>query len=434
VLENSPDVGCTAYSININPAPCSGGTPVATQTSTATRTATASATATPCVVTPLLTETFETGTLNTFVATTTLGTHPWTVVTGTVNSGIYSAHVDDPNEQSDQQLTQVNAVAIPNSTDNALLRFFHTYSFETPDWDGGVLEYSTNGGTNWIDAGPLITEGGYTGVITVTAANPLSGRAAWVGVKSGFPSFSRVTANLNSLKGQSVKFRFREGSDLNTGAPGWWVDDIRIEMAQQQGCPTATATITTVATATATSTATASATPACTLTQDYAVTVSSAATIVPGTSRVPGSICNSCSIQVSLPFTYQFYGTPYSQVNVSNKGVVQFLSNNADGNNTCLPAPSFDDAIFAYWDDLNTNINDTMGIFTSVSGTAPNRIFNIEWRAGHVANDVRSRFEVRLYEGEPKFDLIYEQTRQAFPPRLACRKAQGSASLSTPVM
>jgi len=425
VLENSPDVGCTAYSININPTPCSGGTPVVTQTSTATRTATATATATPCVVTPLLAEGFETGTLNTFTATTTLGESPWTVVTGTVNSGVYSAHVEDPNEPSDQQLTQVNAVAIPNTNEDATLRFFHTYSFEAPDWDGGVLEYSTNGGTNWIDAGPLITEGGYTGVITATAGNPLSGRSAWVGVKPGHPSFSRVTANLNTLKGQSVKFRFREGSDLNTGAPGWWVDDIRIQMAQQQGCPTATATSTTLATATATSTATATATPACTLTQDYAVTVSSGATIVPGTSRVPGSVCNSCSLQVGLPFTYQFYGTPYSQVNISNKGVVQFVSNSADGNNTCLPNPTFNDAIFAYWDDHNTNINDTLGIFTSVSGTAPNRIFNIEWRAGYVANDVRSTFEVRLYEGQPKFDVIYGRTRQGFSATIGVQKGTG---------
>jgi hypothetical protein len=184
-------------------------------------------------------------------------------------------------------------------------------------------------------------------------------------------------------------------------------------------------TSTTVSTATATSTATASATPACTLTQDYAVTVSSGATIVPGTSRVPGSICNSCSIQVGLPFTYQFYGTPYSQVNISNKGVVQFVSNNADGNNTCLPNPSFNEAIFAYWDDLNTNINDTMGIFTSVSGTAPNRIFNIEWRTGYVANDVRSRFEVRLYEGQPMFDVIYGRTRQGFSATIGVQKGTG---------
>jgi hypothetical protein len=128
---------------------------------------------------------------------------------------------------------------------------------------------------------------------------------------------------------------------------------------------------------------------------------------------------------VALPFSYSFYGTPYTQANVSNKGVVQFASNSSNGTDTCLPNVNFNDAIFAYWDDHNTNINDTMGIFTSVSGTAPNRIFNIEWRTGYVANDVRSRFQVRLYEGEPKFDVIYANTRRGFSATVGVQKGTG---------
>ncbi|HET6313381.1 MAG TPA: hypothetical protein VFH60_06060, partial [Chloroflexia bacterium] len=243
VLENSPNVGCANYNIRVSP--CDVGTPLPTVTGTpptatptitpvpptVTRTATAVVTpsATPCSVTTLLNEGFETGTLGTFTRTTTLGTFPWTVVTGTVASGTFAAHVDDPGEVSDQQLTQVNAVTIPAGATSAQLVFSHTYSFEdaTDPWDGGVLEYSTTG-TVWNDAGSLITQGGYTGVITVTAGNPLSNRPAWVHVKPGFPAFSTVTANLMSLAGQSVRFRVREGSDQATGAPGWNVDNIRI--------------------------------------------------------------------------------------------------------------------------------------------------------------------------------------------------------------
>jgi hypothetical protein len=153
--------------------------------------------------------------------------------------------------------------------------------------------------------------------------------------------------------------------------------------------------------------------------------ISSRATVVPGTDRVPGSVCNSCTVQVNLPFSYSFYGTPYSQVNVSNKGVLQFASNSSNGSDTCLPATEFNDAIFAYWDDHNTNINDTMGIFTSTTGTAPNRIFNIEWRSGYIANDVCSRFEVRLYEGEPKFEVIYATTRRGFSATVGVQKGTG---------
>jgi len=50
------------------------------------------------------------------------------------------------------------------------------------------------------------------------------------------------------------------------------------------------------------------------------------------------------------------------------------------------------------------------GIFTTVSGTAPNRIFNIEWHAVRFSNNADTAdFEVRLYENDPsqRFDLIY---------------------------
>ena len=43
-----------------------------------------------------------------------------------------------------------------------------------------------------------------------------------------------------------------------------------------------------------------------------------------------------------------------------------------------------------------------------MSGTAPNRIFNIEWRAVYMDQpDQKANFELRLYEGQNKFDVIY---------------------------
>jgi hypothetical protein len=158
---------------------------------------------------------------------------------------------------------------------------------------------------------------------------------------------------------------------------------------------------------------------------DYLVASSTGASIVPGTSLVPGSICNSCTVNVALPFSYDFYGTTYSQVVASNKGSLQFTGNTSSGANACLPTASIADAILPYWDDLNTNINDSMGIYTSVSGTAPNRVFNIEWRAGFIANDAQANFEVRLYEGQPKFEVIYGQTRNGFSATIGVQKGTG---------
>ena len=45
----------------------------------------------------------------------------------------------------------------------------------------------------------------------------------------------------------------------------------------------------------------------------------------------------------------------------------------------------------------------------SVSGTAPNRIFNIEWRAEYLAALGTANYELRLYEGQTRFDVIYGQ-------------------------
>lgn len=57
-------------------------------------------------------------------------------------------------------------------------------------------------------------------------------------------------------------------------------------------------------------------------------------------------------------------------------------------------------------------IDDTTGIYTRVSGTAPHCIFNIEWRAGYIASDARANFAVRLYESQPKFEIIYSTIHQ----------------------
>ncbi len=278
VLENSANVGCTAYTLRVGPCPVGTAVPTVTGTPpTATRTNTALPTNTPSVptvtgtpptstpqptATPLgcgatqpLVEGFE-GATYTFTNTTTLGDSPWTIVTGTVNSGVRSAHVVDPETgPADHQLSQVNAITVPANAISATLRFAHTYSFEnaTEPFDGGVLEYSTNGVT-WMDAGSFITQGGYTGVITVTGGNPLSNRPAWTNEMPGYPSFRQVNVNLMTLVGSSVRFRFRMAADANTGAAGWWVDDISFLFIQP--CTTSTPTATSIA-ATATRTNTA---------------------------------------------------------------------------------------------------------------------------------------------------------------------------------
>jgi hypothetical protein len=133
------------------------------------------------------------------------------------------------------------------------------------------------------------------------------------------------------------------------------------------------------------------------------------ATLVPGTTDI-GNHCDDCTTTITLPFAYSLYGGSFTNANVSSNGTFQFGSNNATYINGCLPDATFNTTVFPFWDDLYTA--DTAageGIFTSVSGSAPNRIFNVEWRAvycctgGTPIND----FEIRLYEGQNRFDVIY---------------------------
>jgi hemin uptake protein HemP len=122
---------------------------------------------------------------------------------------------------------------------NAYLHFAHAYDFEQwtefgtdTDWyDGGVLEYSTNGGGSWIDAGSLITHNGYDGVIYAGYAghpewdNPLKGRSAFVGTSHGYID---TRLDLSSLAGRNVRFRWRMGLDAGYYSWGWWLDDVRV--------------------------------------------------------------------------------------------------------------------------------------------------------------------------------------------------------------
>src|SRR5207247_1113848 len=67
--------------------------------------------------------------------------------------------------------------------------------------------------------------------------------------------------------------------------------------------------------------------------------------------------------------------------------------------------------IYPYWDDQLTN-GAGGGIFTSITGSTPNRIFNIEWRTTYFSGGGTANYELRLYEGQTRFDVIYGTVSQ----------------------
>jgi N-acetylneuraminic acid mutarotase len=179
-----------------------------------------------------------------------------------------------------------------------------------------------------------------------------------------------------------------------------------------------------------TATATASAT-ACVASPNYRFLSFSGATLVPGTTDV-GNHCEDCTTAITLPFPIKFYGQSFSTANVSSNGNIQFLSNDEVGLTECAPYDFFNYAIAPYQADLNTEAG---GIYTSVTGSAPNRILNIEWRAC-VYDPIKFEcneninFEARLYENSPveQIDFVYGQvdSNNGIPASVLLQEGFGS--------
>jgi hypothetical protein len=91
------------------------------------------------------------------------GTSNWTFTNGAytrwqydspwgqyAQSGAHFLYADDyPGTVTDAR-ARLTSFVVPS---NGFLHFAHAYDFEadTYYWDGGVLEYSTNGGSTWVD-------------------------------------------------------------------------------------------------------------------------------------------------------------------------------------------------------------------------------------------------------------------------------------------
>ena len=168
--------------------------------------------------------------------------------------------------------------------------------------------------------------------------------------------------------------------------------------------------------------------------------------IVPGDTDI-GNHTDDGDTFVALPFSFQLYDQTYNGVNISSNGRLDFVCVNEPGGylSGCLPPPDnicpFDFTIFPNWSDYRTdivgegcaNFASGCGVFTSVSGSAPNRVFNIEWRAVYFNDHTQTaNFEARLYENDPnkRFDFIFG-TVQPGSDQLFVSGVEGTAGAFT---
>ena len=122
-----------------------------------------------------------------------------------------------------------------------------------------------------------------------------------------------------------------------------------------------------------------------------------------------GNHCDDCMTSITLPFPVYVYGTAYTTASVDSNGTLQFTTNASAYSNACLPGASLGRAFFPYWDDLYT-LNSGYGIFTTTTGSAPNRIFYIEWRAQYYPGSGTANFEFSYNEANRVLKTIYGTT------------------------
>jgi hypothetical protein len=157
----------------------------------------------------------------------------WVTTTTNAASAPNAAFVDDQDGVSDKVLDS-KPIAINSAT--ATVTFRNNFDTEFSDgifWDGGVLEISSPNisSGDFVDVtdpavGGSIPTGGYTGEISGDASNPLAGRMAWSGSSGGYID---TVVNLGSnVNGQTIRLRFRMGTDEAVVAPGWWVDTLSV--------------------------------------------------------------------------------------------------------------------------------------------------------------------------------------------------------------
>jgi hypothetical protein len=111
------------------------------------------------------------------------------------------------------------------------LSYWARYDFEL-EWDGVVVEISTNGGSSWNDLPPT---GGYPSTFAQTGNPPINacGYAATHGAFNGTPltAWTKYTSDLTPYAGQTVQIRWRFSTDPGVELEGFYLDDVAITSA-----------------------------------------------------------------------------------------------------------------------------------------------------------------------------------------------------------
>src|SRR5437764_10209637 len=124
------------------------------------------------------------------------------------------------------------------------------------------------------------------------------------------------------------------------------------------------------------------------------------ATFVPGVTDLFLD-CDDCGVDVPLPFSVNLYGQSFTTVHVGSNGHATFGTPQDGFGITCPPPFGISgstEALAPFWGDQTVFESDGHGVFTTTTGTAPNRTFYIEWRSKYFRSPDILDYAVALHE------------------------------------
>ena len=137
-------------------------------------------------------------------------------------------------------------------------------------------------------------------------------------------------------------------------------------------------------------------------------------TFVPGVDDLNLN-CDDCGADVALPFPVTLYGQSFATAHVGSNGHCTFGTSNDSFGITCPPPFGINgttEVLAPYW--VDQTVFEPNGVFTTTTGSAPNRIFYIEWRSVYFGSPDTLNYEIALFEnGTPPFEFIYNTINTA---------------------
>jgi len=111
---------------------------------------------------------------------------------------------------------------------------------------------------------------------------------------------------------------------------------------------------------------------------------------------------------IPIGFTFNFNGTNYTTCSINSNGYITFGAT-LSANNLYTPISDntgYNGAISGFGVDLTDN--NTRTILYTTTGTAPNRIFTVQWReARRFAQGGNLDFQIKLFETSNRIDIVY---------------------------